>query len=113
MFEIPVNLLLRVVNKQRTFAFVSAGVSSYFMQEEEYDYIYKRYNEACAGRSEYRRHSSNWTSIANAGIGIEQMIQNKLALRVETYLRIPINGFGIGALPISSKGLLFGLVRSF
>src|SRR5688500_15353569 len=54
MFEIPLNIRYNAsVNSKRTW-FVNAGLSSYLMKKENYDYYYERYGVYQRGSKEYK-----------------------------------------------------------
>lgn len=111
MFEIPVNLRYNLLRKNSKVLFASAGVSSYLMQKEDYNYVYRRYNVDYAGTKVYKRESKDWLSVANVSFGYEQRMGNKTKIRIEPYLKIPLKGVGIGSLPLQSTGILVGITH--
>jgi hypothetical protein len=112
MFEIPVNLRYRLLQNRRTVLAASVGVSSYLMQDEDYDYVYRRYDEDYAGNAKYKRASKDWFSIANIGLSYEYRLGMQSKIRVEPYMKLPIRGVGIGSMPIHSTGLMIGITRT-
>lgn len=112
MFEIPVNIRYNALRTRNSILFASAGASSYLMQKEDYDYVYRRYNQEYAGSKVYKKASQNWVSVGNVSVGYEQRILKRTSLRVEPYIRIPLKGVGIGSLPLRSTGILVGLTRT-
>jgi hypothetical protein len=111
MLEIPVNVRFNAVRTRDHVVFASGGVSSYLMQKEDYDYVYRRYGEDYTGTKMYKDASKNWLSVGNISVGYERRIFKKTSLRIEPYARIPLKGVGIGSLPLSSMGVLVGITR--
>jgi hypothetical protein len=111
MFEIPVNVRFNAVRTRNHVVFASGGVSSYLMQKEDYDYVYRRYGEDYTGTKMYKDASKNWLSVGNISMGYERRILKKTSLRIEPYARIPLKGVGIGSLPLSSMGVLVGITH--
>ena len=111
MFEIPLNLRFNMAKKRSHTVFATAGVSSYLMQKEDYDYVYRRYNVDYAGNKKVYGNSNHLFSVANFSVGYEQGLGRKTKLRIEPYLKIPVKGVGIGSLPLSSAGILFGITH--
>jgi hypothetical protein len=109
MFEIPLNVRYNITQKKQSNWFATAGVSSYLMNKEDYNYTYKRYNVEYTGNKVYKNASNNWLSALNTSIGYERGINQKIQMRLEPYLKLPLQGMGTGKLPISSAGLNIGV----
>jgi hypothetical protein len=90
---------------------VNAGISSYIMSKESYDYKYEMYNTISTKNWSYDNATRNWFSIIHAGVGYEHRVGAIGTLRVEPYLMIPAGGVGIGNLPLTSVGLNIGITR--
>ena len=111
MFELPLNIRYTLIDNKRSSITVAAGVSSYLMKKENYDYVYRQYNVDYSGTSNYDNASKNWFSIANLGIGYEHQVGSNTKLHVEPYIKLPLQGVGIGSLPLRSAGVLIGVTR--
>lgn len=111
MFEIPVNIKFNWAQKSNHNLFATAGVSSYLMKKEEYDYSYDYYGTQYKYYKQYNNASRNWTSILNLSIGFEKKMGNAGSLRIEPYMKLPLKGVGVGDLPIGSKGVFVGFTR--
>lgn len=113
MIELPVTLRynFNILHKNKFFA--GAGLSSYNMKKESYDYAYS-YSSGYGGtvqREAYRSYnnsSKNWLSVLQLSAGWQRGLGKKIALRVQPYYNIPLKGVGIGSLPISGAGVLAG-----
>ncbi|HKH63654.1 MAG TPA: hypothetical protein VKA49_22610, partial [Flavitalea sp.] len=95
-------------NKHRYF--LSTGLSTYLMKQEEYHYHYQYINGSPGYR--YRTYASDehhWLSILNISAGFEKKISKRFALQGEPYLKIPLVGVGYGNLQLNSYGVYFSL----
>lgn len=111
MIEIPLNVRYVFNIKQKSNWYVNAGVSSYIMSRESYDYKYERYNTVSTRNWSYNNATRNWFSIIHVGVGYEHRLGGIGTLRVEPYLKLPAGGVGIGNLPLTSGGLNVGITR--
>jgi hypothetical protein len=112
MIEVALNGKYNFTTSDKKRWFATAGLSSYFMSSENYDYNYVYPNGTPYGRTAtYNTHSNYWFSVVNLGLGYEHTIARKTMLRVEPYIKLPLAGVGIGKLPISSSGVNFAITR--
>jgi Outer membrane protein beta-barrel domain len=109
MFEVPLNIRYNIIQKKQANWYAVAGVSSYLMNKEDYNYTYKRYNREYSANKVYRNGSKDWLAAVNASIGYEKAINKKIQIRLEPYLKLPLQGMGTGKLPISSAGMNIGV----
>lgn len=112
MYELPLNVRYFFANGKKSSWYVNAGVSSYLMKKESYDYRYTRYGQPGAMSWDYDNATKNWFNIIHAGIGWERRAGVLGTLRVEPYLKASVGGVGIGSLPLTSFGLNVGITRS-
>ena len=110
MFDIPLNVRydLNQGNKHRYF--LSTGLSTYLMKNEEYHYHYQYTNGSPGYR--YRTYAADehhWFSILNISAGFEKKISKRFSLQGEPYLKIPLVGVGYGNLQLNSYGVYFSL----
>lgn len=112
MFEFPLNIRYTWLRKSNAALSAAAGVSSYLMKKENYNYIYKRYNVDYAGNSNYKNASKDWFSVANFSMAFDHNIGIKNKIHIEPYVKLPMRGVGIGSLPLRSAGVLVGVTRT-
>jgi hypothetical protein len=111
MAEIPLNLRYTFKNNQHNRFYAVAGLSSYLMSNEYYNYGYYW------GTNYYdKTYSTNkslkyWFSIVNIGAGFEHSLGAKTNVRIEPYMKLPLAGVGTGNISISSTGLYLSLTR--
>ena len=110
MYEVPVNVRYDFIAAKKNYAFASAGLSSYFMQQEDYDFHYTTNSGYYNSRyRSYKVSEQYWFSVLNLSAGYERMLTKRLSLQVEPYLKLPLNGIGFGNMDLSSYGVFFGV----
>ena len=111
MFEIPVQARYTFSIRKQHSWYVNAGLSSYIMNRENYDYSYNRYGAIAKGNAIYDNETQNWFSVIHTGIGYERRLGGIGNMRIEPYIKIPVTGLGWGGLPITSFGLNIGITK--
>lgn len=113
MFEIPVSVRYDFASRSDHGFFVTGGLSSYLMKQQNYTAIVESTGSQWA-YSFNSNHSSNYFfSIIQLSGGYEFAINGNDKIRIEPYVKIPLQGIGIGSLPISSTGIYLGITHSF
>lgn len=112
MVEIPVNLRYDFSIKQKHSWFVSGGLSSYLMNNEDYVILYQRYNQTYSKNYEYIKSSKDWFSIINLSVGYQKALGTHTNLSIAPYIKLPLQGIGIANLPVSSTGILLSVSRT-
>jgi hypothetical protein len=110
VYEIPLNVIYSFSSAKKHQWFVSAGVSSYLMKEENYEYYYKN----AWGGIEYRSRSiqnenDHFFSIVQLSGGYQYRFSDKLSLMTEPYFKFPVGGVGFGKVKLNNTGVLFTL----
>lgn len=111
MYEIPLNLRYNFSANTKRIFFATAGVSSYLMKTENYNYHYIRYGVQGYGNKEYKNSSKDWLSVAHISVGVQKKLGAIGDLRIEPYIKLPVNGVGIGSMPLRSTGVYLGIAR--
>lgn len=114
MFEVPLLARYDFSLKKNTF-FATAGLISYMMKTEDYTYGAK-VNPSMAyyeGERKYNRSGDHLFSNLQLSAGYKFSLSPKMNIRIEPYLKAPLKKIGIGKMPITSAGLLFGITRDF
>ena len=113
MFEIPLLLRYDFAVKNNHGFYAKAGFSSYLMKKEYYD-INAIYNGGNVSYPySYDNSTKNILSIFQLSAGYEYNISQQTKMQIEPYIKIPLQGIGIGEMPISSVGLYLGISHSF
>jgi hypothetical protein len=111
LYEWPVNVKYIILAKPHSL-FATAGLSSYYMRRENYDYEYMQNNQP-GGHNylSYENETKNWFSVASISLGYARKLGAIGSIRVEPYLKFPIKKLGAGNMPIMSTGLNIGLTK--
>jgi hypothetical protein len=110
MFEIPVTIRFDFATTKNHGFFAKTGLSSYLMTSENYTFNSPAYPSVQWKNDSLR---NNIFSILQISGGYERTISDKTKIRVEPYVKIPLQGIGRGDMPISSFGIYFGITHSF
>ena len=100
-----------MLQKARAALFVTGGVAAYIITNEQ-----NMYHVTMAGNNEkmfgnYNKNNYTLPAVAVLSIGCERTVFKYTNIRIEPFLTLPLQGIGVGKLPILSAGVQFGLVR--
>jgi hypothetical protein len=110
VYEVPLVLQYNFSQKSQRNLFVSAGLSSYFMKKEAYEY----YSKDALGQTQYQNYtlsnkSSHYLSSLRLSAGYSRKLSDRISLAAEPYFNLPIKGVGYGKVNLYSAGVLFSL----
>ncbi len=107
--EIPLilNYTFRQNSKQAWFG--SAGISSYFMKRETYNYLSKTSTGYQNKSYTIYRQNKHYLSSLRISAGYEKTLNKTVSLTAEPYLNLPLSGIGYGKVKLNSAGLLFSV----
>jgi hypothetical protein len=114
MFELPINIKYNWTATAKSSWFSTLGMSSYFMKKENYNYSYEYTawpNQPYNGSKPYTDSSVNWFGVINLSAGYTHTLGKAGSLRIEPYLKIPLQRLGIGNLSIWSSGIYVSFVK--
>lgn len=111
MFEIPLNVKYDFSSRKKHTWFAAAGLSSYLMNKEYYNYDYIKDGMEHNGSRGYKHTTQDWFSVLNLSAGYELRTGNKTNIRIEPYYKTTLTGVGTGSLSISSVGINAGIIR--
>jgi hypothetical protein len=107
VYEIPVSFRYDVLRRKKAIYFAGAGVSSYIMKKEDYNYFYIK-NYMLYNRTGSYTGNKKFFSNLNFYAGVEKKINEKLSLIAEPSVSIPLSGVGDGKVKIYSAALQLG-----
>jgi hypothetical protein len=113
MFEIPLNLRFDFATTANHGFYVKGGLSSYLMKKENYNMVLGHPGYEHDSAYSYNNSSRDIFSILQLSGGYERSIGINTNIWVEPYLKIPLQGIGVGNMPISSAGFYIGISYSF
>ncbi len=111
VIDVPVNLSMRIRNTPDNKIYASAGMSSYFMLSEKYEFVYNVSPAYPTGRREYtiKNENKHILNIVNLAIALEKPLSDRVSLVIQPYAKIPLTGIGKGQTDLKSVGIGFGL----
>ena len=112
MYEIPLNVRYTFSQKKKSTWFASAGISSYLMNKEKYDYTVMYFGTTYPYSKDYKSHDNQFAAVINISAGYTYKIGRIGDLRIEPYLKLPVHKVGTGELPIQSGGIMIGFTRN-
>lgn len=108
VYEIPLTISYNFAQAKKHTWFSSAGLSSYLMKKETYDYTYKDYAGQLQNKSwTLENKNKHYFSVLDLSAGYKYSISKKVSLMAEPYLKLPLSGVGFGKIKLSSGGVLF------
>ncbi|MDX1592476.1 MAG: hypothetical protein R3283_10955, partial [Balneolaceae bacterium] len=109
MLDLPLTFKYNLFQFERSRIYSSATLSSYYMQNEEYQF---RYSGATQGGPDGYNETGNkayWFSNAGVSIGYEFDLNQTWSLRAEPFLRLPLREVGWGNARLYSMGTFISL----
>ncbi len=109
VYEIPVNLLYNFGQKRNHNWFAGAGLSSYFMKHETYDYSYKYAGQTYPKSYSLDNANQHNFSVLTLTGGYQYKISPHVSVSAEPYMKLPLNGIGFGKVHLKGGGVLFNV----
>ena len=108
VIDIPLNVDYHFDEKGKHGWFLSAGLSSYLMKKESYDYFYKTptgqtYNKDWS----ISNQNKHFFSILDLSVGYQYLLNKQFSLAAQPYVDLPLTGIGAGKVKLNSAGILF------
>ena len=108
VYEIPVAVSCNFGKVKNHQWFASAGLSSYLMKRESYNYYYKYPNGYEDSKLwSISNKNQNYFSVLGLSAGYEYSFNKRTSLLAEPYLKMPLSGIGAGKVKLNSGGILF------
>lgn len=105
MWDVPLLARYTFNPSSKTSFFASAGLSSYFMKKQQYDYTYDTSGWIYTSSWSDTKSNNHYFSILDLSAGFERQMGKHMNWQVEPYARIPLGGVGFGAIMLSSFGI--------
>jgi hypothetical protein len=107
MWEIPLNVRYDLSLTRKGSWFISSGLSTYLMQQEDYDYHYWSNGNFYTRHKGYPSSEKSILGILNFSGGFEKNFTPHVSVQIEPYMRIPLKGVGFGNMQMNSFGTNF------
>jgi hypothetical protein len=106
--EIPFNLYYSFGKVKSHNWFVSAGLSSYLMKKESYEFYYKTaVGDTYKNDWSIKNKNKNIFSVLNLSAGYQHTFNKRFSIMAEPYIKLPLSGIGAGKVNLNSGGILF------
>ena len=112
MWEIPLNIRYNFLVTRSQKAFITAGISSYFMEKEDLHYWYTYNNNPRYKAWINEQNSSYWFSVAGISAGFEQYITPSISIQAEPFFRFTLKEVGYGYINLKTMGIFLGVKYS-
>lgn len=111
VIDIPLNMSVLLNKTKKTGIIASAGLSSYIMLSEKYNFIYTPTLLYPSPGREYTINNANKhiMSIVNLSVGIEKPVGKQSSIVIQPYAKLPLSGIGQGETELKSFGVGFQL----
>ena len=111
VYEIPLSLSYHFGRSSKQNWFASAGISSYLMKKETYEYYYKYYATGPTLQKKWTIEDENkhYFSVLTLSGGYQRNIGKSVSVMVEPYFKLPLGGVGFGKVKLNSGGILFSV----
>ena len=111
VIDIPLNMSVLLSKTKKTGITASAGLSSYIMLSEKYNFIYTPTLLYPSTGREYTIKNANQhiMSIVNLSVGVEKPIGKQSSIVIQPYAKLPLSGIGQGETELKSFGVGFQL----
>lgn len=118
VYEIPVSLSYNFGQRKNHNWFGNAGLSSFLMKTEDYDYVYKVPNGQSYTYYTYKAaikdRNKHYFAVLTLSAGYQYNFSKRISLQAEPYVKLPLGGVGEGKIKLKSAGVLFtATVRPF
>ncbi|MDB5279074.1 MAG: porin family protein [Ferruginibacter sp.] len=111
LIEIPVKIKYDFMHKANAIWFAAAGISAYIMTSEKNRYHVTMNGNTGMMAGVYKKNTYGLPAVANISLGYQKNVSKFINIRIEPFLKIPLQGMGVGELHITSAGLQVGIAR--
>lgn len=112
ILEIPVKIGYRVYQQKNVNLFVAGGVSTYIITNEKNNYNVTMNGNLEKMEGTYKKDNVKIPAVFNISAGLEHRLSGLFQIRIEPYLKLPLQGVGVGKLPVTSTGIQISLIGS-
>lgn len=111
ILEIPLNVGYLFYGKKNTNLFVATGIAAYIMTKEKNNYNFTENGSPGKMVGIYEKNNLKMPAVFDISAGLEERLSKLVNLRIEPYLKLPLQGIGVGKLPVTSAGIQVGITR--
>lgn len=108
VYDIPISFRYDFAENGSVKYYAMAGLSSYLMKKEDYNYYYLRWGMPAEKYYTYTGNSHLFSNL-NFSFGVEKKISGNLSWQLEPSISLPIAGVGDGKVKLYSASLMAGI----
>jgi len=105
VYDIPLNIQYAFSQKKNHSWIAAAGLSSYIMKRETYDYNYLYYGQPKVMTYEVKDQNQHWFSILNLAAAYRRQMGKNFAWQIMPFMKIPLSGIGQGKVALYTAGI--------
>ncbi len=111
VYEIPLLVSYNLKKSGASPWFLNAGISSYLLKRETYDYYYKwNLSDPVVHRVRTITNANqHYFSVMTFSAGYQKALSKKISLVAEPYVKLPMTGIGFGKVKLNSAGVLISV----
>jgi hypothetical protein len=109
IIDIPIRVRYSFMGNANNSFFLSAGLSSYIMKQEKYDFKYFRQGMYIERQRTIDNQNDHLFSSLNLSFGYQHWYNKKWMLSISPYIKVPLKGIGIGKVNLTSVGTFIGV----
>ena len=109
VIDVPINLRYRILENDLSSISASAGLSSYFMLQEDYDFQMPGWVWFWGIENENR----HYLGTANLQVYYERKLSRYFSIEASPFVKLPLTGYGHGNIKFHSLGAFLSLKRYF
>ena len=109
VYEVPVKLLYNFGKKGHHNWVAGAGISTYFMKKETYDYSYSYSGIVYPKSYSIENKNQHNLSVLTLTGGYQYNLSPRVSFSAEPYVKVPLTGVGFGKVKLKGGGVLVNL----
>jgi hypothetical protein len=109
VYDIPLNIQYLVNEHKKSSWYAIAGLSTYIMKKETYNYDYLYYGIPEKYTYDVNNQNKHLFSILNLSAAYRMKINNNYSWQLAPFVKIPLTGIGAGKVSLYSVGLALSL----
>jgi len=113
ILDIPILVNYYFNHGHRFTVYGSAGLSSYIMFKEVYNYEVVKDGKSYDYTTSVEKENNEWFKMANISMGLQYRLTNQWSLQAEPFVKAPLAGIGEGDIKLVSSGVFINIKYTF
>ncbi len=105
VYEVPLNIQYQLKEKGKNSWYAVAGLSSYFMKNEAYNYNLRYYNQTKVYDSTIINQNNHLFGVLNLAVAYRRQFSKRWSYQLMPFVKVPLTGIGMGKVALYSVGL--------